>query len=102
MVDPKAQRQGIGRLLLEAVVALSDSEQIPTILCSSREARGLYPKMGFKSIQTWMIDNEYWAREIARHDCDHFGTNDRQESWAKTYAGCFEEEAYMARGPLAS
>lgn len=95
MIDPKAQRRGIGKLLLRAVTELSDREQISTILCSSREARRLYSQMGFKSVQTWMIDNEYWAREIERHE--HW--NDSR-SLAITFEGCSEEEVYMVRDPL--
>jgi ribosomal protein S18 acetylase RimI-like enzyme len=92
MTDPKAQRRGIGKSLLEAVTTLSDRERIPTILCSSREARGLYSQMGFKSVQTWTIDNEYWAGEIETH----VHSNDDQ-SWAVTFEGCSEEEVYMVR-----
>ena len=95
MIDPKAQRRGIGKLLLGAVTTLSDREQIPTILCSSREARRLYSQMGFKSVQTWMIDNEYWAREIERH-----GRCNDGQSLALTFKGCSEEEVFMVRDPL--
>ena len=96
MIDPKAQRRGIGKLLLGAVTALSDREKIPTILCSSREARGLYSQMAFKSVQTWTIDNEYWAREIERHE--HWN---HDLSLAVTFQGCSEEEIYMVRDPPA-
>jgi N-acetylglutamate synthase-like GNAT family acetyltransferase len=92
MTDPKAQRRGIGKSLLEAVTTLSDREQISTILCSSGEARGLYSQMGFKSVQTWTIDNEYWAREIERHE-----HSDDDQSWAAKFEGCSEEEVYMVR-----
>ena len=94
MVDPKAQRRGIGKLLLEAVTMLSDRERIPTILCSSREARRLYSQMGFKSVQTWTIDNEYWAREIEKLEPELSG-NDQFR--AATFEGCSEEEIYMIR-----
>jgi GNAT superfamily N-acetyltransferase len=96
MIDPKAQRRGIGKLLLGAVTALSDREKIPTILCSSREARGLYSQMAFKSVQTWTIDNEYWAREIERYE--HWNDG---HSLAETFEGCSEEEIYMVRDPPA-
>lgn len=99
MIDPKAQRRGIGKSLLEAVTTLSDREQIPTILCSSREARGLYSQMGFKSVQTWTIDNEYWAREIERQE---LGLSNDDQSWAATFEGCSEEEVYMVRHVLAN
>jgi GNAT superfamily N-acetyltransferase len=94
MVDPKAQRLGIGKLLLEAVTAFSDREKVPTILCSSREARRLYSQMGFKSVQTWTIDNGYWAREIEKHEP---GLSDGDRPWAVTFEGCSEEEIYMVR-----
>jgi N-acetylglutamate synthase-like GNAT family acetyltransferase len=97
MIFPQAQRRGIGKSLLSAVTTLSDREQIPTILCSSREARGLYSQMGFKSVQTWTIDNEYWAREIERHE-----HSDDDQSWAATFEGCSEEEVYMVRDAPAS
>jgi hypothetical protein len=48
--------------------------------------------MGFKSVQTWTIDNEYWAREIERHE-----HSDDDQSWAATFEGCSEEEVYMVR-----
>lgn len=95
MIAPKAQRRGIGKLLLGAVTTLGDREQMPTILCSSREARGLYLQMGFKSVQTWTIDNEYWAREIERH-----GRCNDGQSLALTFKGCSEEEVFMVRDPL--
>ena len=99
MIDPKAQRRGIGRLLLEAVTTLSDREQIPSILCSSREARGLYSQMGFKSVHTWTIDNEYWAREIEKHELE---PSNGDQPWATTFEGCSEEEVYMVRDPPAN
>jgi N-acetylglutamate synthase-like GNAT family acetyltransferase len=94
MVDPKAQRRGIGKLLLGAVTTMSDLDQIPTILCSSREARRLYSQMGFKIIQTWTIDNEYWAREIERLEPE---LSDDGQHWAATFEGCSEEEIFMVR-----
>jgi GNAT superfamily N-acetyltransferase len=94
MVDPKAQRRGIGKLLLEAVTVMSDREQIPTILCSSREARRLYSQMGFKTVQTWKIDNEYWAREIERHEPE---LSNEDQPWAVAFEGCSEEEVFMVR-----
>lgn len=95
MIDPKAQRRGIGKLLLEAVSRLSDREQIPTVLCSSREARRLYSQVGFKTVQTWTIDNEYWAREIERLEPE---LSDDGQPWAATFEGCSEEEIFMVRG----
>ena len=94
MVDPKAQRRGIGKLLLEAVTVLSDRERILIILCSSREAHPLYSRMGFKSVQTWTIDNSYWAREIEKHEP---GLSDDDQFRAATFEGCSEEEIYMVR-----
>lgn len=94
MVDPKAQRRGIGKSLLEAVTTMSDREHIPTILCSSREARRLYSQMGFRDVQTWKIDNEYWVREIERLEPE-LSKDDR--SWAASFEGCSEEEVYMVR-----
>ena len=97
MIDPEFQRQGIGRLLLDSVIKLSDRERIPTILCSSREARTLYSHMKFESIQSWDIDTEYWAREIESHE-HRLGMND-QKVLAATYKRCSEEEVYMVRWP---
>lgn len=94
MVDPKVQRRGIGKSLLEAVTAMSDREQLSTILCSSREARRLYSQMGFRSVQTWTIDNEYWAREIERLEPE---LSNGGQSWAATFEGCSEEEVFMVR-----
>ena len=99
MVDPKARRRGIGRLLLEAVTTLSDREQIPTILCSSREARGLYLRRGFRSVRIWTIDNEYWAREIERHEPE---LSNGDQPWAESFKGCSEKEVYMVRDLPAS
>jgi len=73
---------------------LSDRERVPTILCSSREARRLYSQMGFRSVQTWTIDNGYWAREIEKHEPELSG-NDQFR--AATFEGCSEEEIYMVR-----
>ena len=52
--------------------------------------------MAFKSVQTWTIDNEYWAREIERYE--HWNDG---HSLAETFERCSEEEIYMVRDPPA-
>jgi ribosomal protein S18 acetylase RimI-like enzyme len=47
-VDPQVQRQGVGRLLMEHVLAWLDGKGIPRIeLDASPQGQGLYEKLGF-------------------------------------------------------
>ncbi|KAK1453239.1 hypothetical protein CMEL01_04898 [Colletotrichum melonis] len=95
MVDPHHQRKGIGAKLLQSVIDISDAEKIPTFLVASAEGYGLYKKLGFEDLGTWTIDNDYWSKEIARHE-DELGIMGN-EGLAQTYRGKHEVEKYMMR-----
>ena len=95
MVDPRHQRRGIGGKLLSAVVAKSDAEGIPTFLVASAEAYGLYLKLGFQELGTFIIDNEYWAKEMDKRE-EELGLQ-RSEKLGSKFKGMKEVERYMVR-----
>lgn len=97
MIRPDYQRRGIGGKLLAEVLRRSDEEGIPTFLASTAESIGLYSKMGFKSLGTWPIDNEYWAGRIVGLEKE-LGIADH-EGLQETFKGVGEIEDVMVRWP---
>ena len=97
MVEPRHQRKGIGRKLLQKVIDVSQEEAIPAFIVSSRESYPLYRSFDFQERKMGTIDNEFWAREIEErekalglHGC---------EGLTEACAGLTEEEAFMVRWP---
>lgn len=95
MVYPRYQRQGVGKSLLAAVVAKSDSERVPTFIVASAEAYNLYLKLGFEEYGTFKIDNVYWAKEIVQYEREH-GIQGN-ERLAEHLEGLEETERCMVR-----
>jgi GNAT superfamily N-acetyltransferase len=97
MINPDYQRRGIGGKLLAAVLKRSDEEGIPIFLASSAESIGLYSRMGFESLGTWPIDNEYWAGRIVKLE-KGLGIAGR-EGLEERFRGVREVENVMVRWP---
>ncbi|KAM0517692.1 hypothetical protein ACHAPE_004665 [Trichoderma viride] len=97
MIRPDYQRRGIGEKLLAAVLERGDEEGIAAFLASTAESIGLYSRMGFESLGTWPIDNEYWAGRIValERELGIAGHEGLQE----TFKGIREVEDVMARWP---
>ncbi|PON20894.1 hypothetical protein TGAM01_v210293 [Trichoderma gamsii] len=97
MINPDYQRRGIGGKLLAEVLKQSDKEAIPVFLASTAESIGLYSRMGFESLGTWPIDNEYWAGRIVglERELGIAGHEGLQE----TFKGVGEVEDVMVRWP---
>ena len=69
MIHPAHQRKGIGAALLSAVMAKADAEQLPSFITASREAHGLYLKLGFEDIgEGWAIDNAGWLERVIQRE----------------------------------
>lgn len=97
MINPDYQRRGVGGKLLAAVLKRGDEQGIPTFLASTAESIGLYGGMGFESMGTWPIDNEYWAGRIVglEKELGIAGHEGLQE----TFKGVREVEDMMVRWP---
>ncbi|WYZ38255.1 hypothetical protein EsH8_III_000169 [Colletotrichum jinshuiense] len=95
MVDPEHQRKGIGAKLLQTVIDISNAENMPTFLVASAEGHGLYKKLGFEDLGTWIIDNDHWSKEIVRHE-KQLGIAGN-ERLIDQYDGTQEVERYMMR-----
>ena len=50
-VDPQYQRQGIGSKLVQGVLELAQSENVPITLNASQKGQLLYRQMGFKDVR---------------------------------------------------
>ena len=61
-VDPKCQRRGIGQRIVQRGLDVAAQENVPVTLKASPVGRGLYQKMGFKTIQTEGVVEEAAAR----------------------------------------
>lgn len=97
MVDPNHQRKGIGKKLLAPVMAESDAAGLPTFIVSSIAAHVLYTKMGFESLETFPIDNAYWANEIVKREQDLGITGN--EGLVKKFEDLEEADTCMVRWP---
>lgn len=97
MISPDYQRKGVGGKLLAAVLKRGDEEGIPTFLASTAESIGLYSRMGFESLGTWPIDNEYWAGRIV--DLEKPLGITGHEGLRETFRGVREVEDVMVRWP---
>lgn len=95
MIDPAHQRKGVGRKLMEAILAESDAAGLSTMLLSSRESYPLYRKLGFEELGKWTIANEYFAEEIVKIEAEQGITSDPE--LVENTRGIREEEAYMIR-----
>lgn len=72
-VDPKAQRMGIGRKLLQWGIDRSEEESIPACLEASQAGLPLYQKMGFKQIAWMDFDDGKQRQPVMRRECSsHF------------------------------
>lgn len=99
MVHPDHQRKGIGHKLLSEVISRSDELGVPTFIVSSAEAYALYGRLGFQDLETFSIDNGYWAQEVVSLE-EKLGIHGN-EGLAKQYEGVEEVERYMIRSPKA-
>jgi ribosomal protein S18 acetylase RimI-like enzyme len=97
MTDPKHQRRGIGKKLLGSVVAESDAAGVPAFIVSSIAARALYTNLGFEGLETFPIDNAYWASEIAKHEQELGLTGN--EGLIQKCEGLEEADTCMVRWP---
>lgn len=97
MISPDYQRRGVGGKLLAAVLKQGDEEGIPTFLASTAESIGLYSRMGFESLGTWPIDNEYWAGRVV--DLEKELGIAGHEGLQETFKGVKEVEDVMVRWP---
>ncbi|KAH8120896.1 hypothetical protein ACSS6W_009758 [Trichoderma asperelloides] len=97
MISPDYQRRGVGGKLLAAVLKQGDEEGIPTFLASTAESIGLYSRMGFESLGTWPIDNEYWAGRVV--DLEKKLGIAGHEGLQETFKGVKEVEDVMVRWP---
>ena len=72
-VDPKAQRMGIGRKLLQWGIDRSEEESIPACLEASQAGLPLYQKMGFRQIAWMDFDDGKQRQPVMRRECSsHF------------------------------
>lgn len=97
MVDPKYQRRGLGRKLLQNLLDDADAEKLPIFLFASDESHSLYLQTGFVDVQSWIIDNEYWAAEIEK--CGKDAGTLMNAGLGKRFQGVKELEAFMFRWP---
>ncbi|KAF5021693.1 hypothetical protein F66182_6250 [Fusarium sp. NRRL 66182] len=98
MVHPLHQRKGIGGWLLASVTEQADETNAPTLIVSSREGFGLYKKHGFASLDTFPIDNEYWARRITQYE-EKIGYTEGDRQLLEKCRGMREVEDGMIRHP---
>lgn len=68
-VDPKAQRMGIGRKLLQWGIDRSEEESIPACLEASQAGLPLYQKMGFRQIAWMDFDDGKQRQPVMRREC---------------------------------
>ncbi|KAK0128243.1 hypothetical protein ONS95_000220 [Cadophora gregata] len=66
VVDPEFQRHGIGKRLLEWGLKLVDDEGLETYIDASPEGRGLYEKLGWKTINVLDMDLSKWGGKDER------------------------------------
>lgn len=57
-VDPVAQRQGVGRRLIEAALGLADADRLPFFLKSSQPGKALYESFGFEEFREPIVGGE--------------------------------------------
>lgn len=98
MIDPKHQRKGIERKLLQTAVDVSEAQGIPAMLQSSRESHPLYRSFGFQDKKIWATDDEYWAGEIEKLEKE-LGIPG-SEGLMEECVGLSEDEALMMRWPV--
>ncbi|PYI07198.1 hypothetical protein BO78DRAFT_443455 [Aspergillus sclerotiicarbonarius CBS 121057] len=68
-VDPKAQRMGVGRKLLEWGINRSEEEKIPAGLEATQAGLPLYQKMGFKQNGWMYFDNGQQKQQVMTRFC---------------------------------
>lgn len=68
-VSPKAQRMGIGKLLLRWGIERSEEEGIPASLEASNAGLGLYQKMGFEETRRMYFDDKRQSQAVMERAC---------------------------------
>ena len=97
MVKPEYQGRGVGKALLQKATDFADEQDLPAFIVSSTASRPLYLKMGFDILDTFVIDNEYWAGEIVKLE-QGLGMAGNEEL-IERYKGVKEVESWMMRLP---
>lgn len=62
-VDPKHQRKGYGKKMIEPMLKRIDTENLPVMLDTNKQANiGYYERFGFKVVKTYIVlDNDHWG-----------------------------------------
>ncbi|KAG4412111.1 hypothetical protein IFR04_014760 [Cadophora malorum] len=61
VIDPEFQRQGLGKQMLEWGLKLVDDEGLETYIDASPEGKGLYERLGWKTINVLDVDLNKWG-----------------------------------------
>lgn len=62
-VDPKNQRKGYGKRMIEPMLKRVDNEKLPVMLDTNKQVNiGYYERFGFEVVKTYrVLDNDHWG-----------------------------------------